>query len=450
MPATPPGASPPPERAPTDRRVWLVVLLALGLRLGMLAFLGDATGFRQAEHSERGVAWDWGYEQGAIAQAIADGRGFADPFLRGSGPTGWATPLYPLLVAALLEVFGGVVYPTAVALAVLQALAAALVPFWLWRLGRAAHSVTVGWLAALLFALHPIAVYLPVTLVWDSTFVALGVTWFLARTVEEGARAPAKMLTRLGAALGLVALVNPAPLSLVPAVLWYWLRPRDAANRARAAVAFLAGVALVTGPWALRNFVVLGSPNLRTNLGVELFVGNNDDARGPFNGRIHPAYNDAEYAQYLALGEVAYAADAGARARAWMSANPGRFARLTLERAQRFWVGPDPFAAQVLGSGATRRRDWPGWIEWLCHAFIGACGLAGAVTFRGRDGAATLVRGALLLFPLVYYVTHVFERYRFPLEPVLVLAASALLVRVWPAQRRDKERIAGSTAQESR
>lgn len=447
MPATQ-RAAPPLERAPTDRRVWLVVLLALGLRLGLLAFLGDATGFRQAEQSERGVAWDWGYEQGAIAQAIVDGRGFADPFLRGSGPTGWSTPLYPLLVAALLKVCGGVVYSAAVALAVLQALAAALVPYWLWRLGRATHSVAVGWLAALLFALHPIAVYLPVTLVWDSTFVALGVAWFLARAAEEGPHAPARVLARLGAMLGLVALVNPAPLSLVPVALWYWLRPRDALSRSRAAAAFLAGLVLVSGPWALRNLVVLGSPNLRTNLGVELFVGNNDGARGPFNGRIHPAYDDAEYARYVALGEVAYAADAGARARAWMSANPGRFARLTLERAQRFWVGPDPFAAQVLGSGALRHRDWQGWIEWLCHAFIGACGLVGAVTFRGRDGAATLVRGALLLFPLVYYVTHVFERYRLPLEPVLVLAASALLVHALPARWRAKERAAGQTAQD--
>jgi hypothetical protein len=419
-----------------DRRVWLVVLLAFGVRLAMLVFVGDATGFREAMHTTRGVAWDWGYEQGAIAQALAAGRGFADPFLRGSGPTGWATPLFPLLVAGLLKVFGGVVYPTAVALAVLQALAAALVPWWLWRLGRATHSVAVGWLAALLFALHPIAVYLPVTLVWDSTFVALGVTWFLARVAEEGPRAPAMVVMRLGAMLGLVALVNPAPLAFVPAALWYWLRPRDGAARARAGAAFLAGLTLVAGPWALRNLVVLGSPNLRTNLGVELFVGNNDDARGSFNGRIHPAYDAAEYTRYLALGEVAYAADAGARARAWMRANPGRFARLTVERVQRFWVGPDPFAAQVLGSGERSQRDWQGWIEWLCHAFIGVCGLVGAATFRARDGAATLVRGALLLFPLVYYVTHVFERYRFPIEPVLVLAASVLLVRVLPARWR--------------
>ena len=429
-----------------DRRVWLVVLLAFGLRLAMLAFVGDATGFRQAEHTVRGVAWDWGYEQGAIAQAIADGRGFADPFLRGSGPTAWATPLYPLLVAALLKVFGGVVYPTAVALAVLQALAAALVPWWLWRLGRATHSAAVGWLAAVLFALHPIAVYLPVTLVWDSTFVALGVTWFLARVAEEGPRASAMVVLRCGAMLGLVALVNPAPLALVPAALWYWLRPRDGAARARVAAAFFAGLLLVAGPWAVRNLVVLGSPNLRTNLGVELFVGNNDDARGPFNGRIHPAYDEREYTRYLELGEVPYAADAGARAIAWMRANPGRFARLSVERVQRFWVGPDPFAPLVLGSGAERRRDWQGWVEWLCHAFIGVCGIAGAVAFRGRDGAAALVRGALIFFPLVYYVTHVFERYRFPIEPVLVLAASALLVKLLPARWRGSAALPGAAA----
>ncbi|MEZ6015763.1 MAG: hypothetical protein R3F49_11650 [Planctomycetota bacterium] len=442
--------------ARTPRLAWLVVALALGVRLALLGYLGDATGFHQAERAARGVTWDWGYEQGAIAQALVDGRGFSDPFLRGSGPTGWAAPLYPLLVAALLKLFGGVVYGAAVALAALQAIASAFVSLWLWRLARALAPADpaveeraaqgayiasrirqwvrggdcAGALAALLWALHPLAAYLPVTLVWDSTFVALGLSWFLARVAEEGPAAPASTVARLGAGFGVLLLVNPAPLALTPALLWYWAGPRGLKPGARNGAAFVAAAALVAGPWALRNLAVLGTPNLRSNLGVELYVGNNDGARGTFNGPLHPAYNDLEYAQYLELGEVPYAAHCQARAVAWAKANPARFARLSLDRAQRFWFGPLPWQPIVLGSGAERRRDWQGWIEWLTHAGVGLLGLAGACWARLRPGGATLIRGALVLYPLVYYVTHVFERYRFPLEPVVVASAALLLARL--------------------
>ena len=33
----------------------------------------------------------------------------------------------------------------------------------------------------------------------------------------------------------------------------------------------------------------------------------------------------------------------------------------------------------------------------------------------------------MLLFPLIYYLTHVFERYRFPIEPVVVLLSVVAL-----------------------
>ena len=63
-------------------------------------------------------------------------------------------------------------------------------------------------------------------------------------------------------------------------------------------------------------------------------------------------------------------------------------------------------------------------------AAAGTLGVLGALLWRGAAGSAIVVRGGLLLFPLVYYVTHVFERYRFPLEPLVVLAAASLVVRI--------------------
>lgn len=412
------------ETRPTPWTVWFVALIALGLRLVAVPAIGDATNFRTAEKGQRDLVWDWGYEQAAVAKSVEEGRGFADPFLKESGPTAWAAPAYPLLVAGLMAWTDGPTWTTALVLAALQALASALTTVFLFRLGRALHSERLGLLAAVLWAVHPMAAYLPVALVWDSTFVALGITWFLARLAEQGRSPTPAQAAMHGARFGLLLLVNPAPLALVPAVAGFVGLGRRPADAARTLATMGAAALLVSSPWTVRNAVVLGSPNVRTNLGVELFVGNNDGATGPFNGHVHPAYHAEEFARYVELGEVAYSADCRRRAVEWIRANPGSFARLTLERAQRFWVGPRPWEPVYLGMGNRHERDWQGWIKWASHALAGLFALAGAVLWRGREGSAWLVRGALVLFPLVYYVTHVFERYRFPIEPLVVLAGS--------------------------
>src|SRR5205823_1647858 len=48
-----------------------------------------------------------GAEYLCIAQALAAGRGFADPFREPTGPTAWMPPILPTFTAALLWAFGG-------------------------------------------------------------------------------------------------------------------------------------------------------------------------------------------------------------------------------------------------------------------------------------------------------------------------------------------------------
>ena len=45
-------------------------------------------------------------ETGSIAQAIATGQGFSNPFARKTGPTAWLTPIYPWLVVMAFKIFG--------------------------------------------------------------------------------------------------------------------------------------------------------------------------------------------------------------------------------------------------------------------------------------------------------------------------------------------------------
>ena len=46
-----------------------------------------------------------------------------------------------------------------------------------------------------------------------------------------------------------------------------------------------------------------------------------------------------------------------------------------------------------------------------------------------------LLVGSALLSPLVYYVTHVLDRYRAPLEPLLVLLATSAVLAGWDRLR---------------
>jgi hypothetical protein len=70
-------------------------------------------------------------------------------------------------------------------------------------------------------------------------------------------------------------------------------------------------------------------------------------------------------------------------------------------------------------------------------------GLLGtAVLARERKSPEVwLVVGALALFPLAYYLIHALERYRFPIEPLLLLAAAWLLLR-WRGGAASKRPLA--------
>ena len=121
------------------------------------------------------------------------------------------------------------------------------------------------------------------------------------------------------------------------------------------------------------------------------------------------------------LGEARYVAWAQDQALDWIRANPGRFGELTVTRLRHFWVGPGP---------GEEARDWMGWVEWAVGLVTGALGLLALALWRGGPGSGWLVRGVLLLFPIVYAVTHVLPRYRFPIDGVVLLAGAAVLAEV--------------------
>lgn len=402
-----------------------VFLLAFALRVAAI-FVLDA-----GAQTARGP-WQFGYEASSIAVSLHEGHGFANPWRQDtppwnveSGPTGWLAPGYPLLVAAMLDLFGGLVPGAAVALFLAQSFLSALTCVILWLLGVELGAPRAGRFAAFAFAVLPGAVWTAASFVWDTSIVALGIAAFVWACARFARSSPWTWVA-VGAGLGALVLVNPAPLALVPTVALLAYARRDTTVRWLARLGVMAAVAFVACvPWLARNQRVLGSFAMRTNLGVELRAGNYEGAYGRFEVGRHPSYSRVEFERYREMGEVRYCAWAGNEARAWIRDHPRDFLELCVYRAYLFWIGEDPWHdSRTTTSGADAAHDAKSWIKFLAFALTGLAGLVGAVAWARREPSGRAVLLGLVLFPVTYYVTHVSERYRFPIEPLLVLAAA--------------------------
>ncbi|MEO6710213.1 MAG: hypothetical protein ABI054_08660, partial [Planctomycetota bacterium] len=284
---------------------------------------------------------------------------------------------------------------------------------------------------------YPPSVWNAINVVWDTSFVALGTVACLAALTRPGALAKSSGAIGLGLAWGALALLNPAPLALLPAVLAYIVHSRgECPARARTILLFLLGVLAVCAPWSLRNARVLGTPNLRPNFGVELHLGNNPDSNGhPQPFKFHPSHVPLELARYKSLGEKAYSADCMARAFAWIQAEPARFLVLCLRRVQYFWIGDLPLADQRTSQNAREPFDPLAWVKFLSIASLGILGWIGALRWRGPRRERLLLVGSLACFGLAYYVTHVSERYRFPIDPLLALLSASFILALISSRR---------------
>jgi hypothetical protein len=105
---------------------------------------------------------------------------------------------------------------------------------------------------------------------------------------------------------------------------------------------------------------------------------------------------------------------------------------LSLRRTASWWIGEDPWTDQRTDHGLTAREDPRAWVKWILHGVVGVLALIGAALWARASAVPRPYLMTLFLVPPVYYVTHVLERYRWPIEPVLLLCAAWLVARWFP------------------
>ena len=420
--------------------LWIVVG-TLVLRVVLLFVLGG----HQIEDD-----WRFGYETGRVARAVAEGEGFSSPFRQPSGPTAWLMPAYPALLALIFLTLGTYSVGSAVAILVINCIFGALTCAAVYLLAREVFGRATATLSAIVFALYPPSIWHSINSIWDTSLLALLVVlliYGLYRIPDDSRRFT---YIAYGIALGLAAWVNLVALSILPVIWWrLWRRSRGPLSQRLGAVLLVTLVlVIVVTPWVIRNHRQFGRLYLRSNLGVELMLGNSDAAwedylAGSLSStwaRRHPSVVAEEFERFVSMGEEAYVQEAMDEALAFIVDSPGKFALLTANRVYHFWL-----------SDLKARSEWSGnltvsvslsWMKKASHLvpilFI-ILGLAVAVKKR-RDIGPLI--GTMVLFPAVYYVTNITERYRFPIEPFLVILASVGLLWVvartglWPGSSR--------------
>ena len=377
--------------------------------------------------------WEHGYEVGAVAVSLAEGRGFSDPFLSETGPTAAVGPALPFVWSLLIRAFGPYSAGAWAGMVLLNVLFSTLVVPAAWALGRRCGGEATGTLAAAVWALHPIGVLGPTTYQSASGLYALFVTLGLERLValEQADRAGEPLRPRalsFGLVIGLSLWVEPLWLPVLAAWLAVTLLRRRFSLLRHGLLACLVAAALAA-PWAVRNLVVFHEPVfLRSWAGPELLLGAIAGPGEPTPIGRHPSRSSEEMRELRRLGEPAYASAKAREAAARIAERPGRWLAACAWRWAVFWTGrldwwlPAP-GHPVAGGWGSRLRG----LVHLLPALLAAAGLLRARRFR--PAATRVLAIAFAAYPVTYALTHVEARYRHPLEAAVTVAAVLLVTR---------------------
>ena len=374
------------------------------------------------------MEFSFGFETGSIAASLARGQGFSSPFGHPTGPTAWIAPIYPTILAALFKIFG-VYSREPPSHSSLNSLFSALACIPIVLIGRRTFKNSVGLVAGWIWALVPVYMKWPIVWVWDTSLSALLLALIFLSTLKLVESSSRKLWIVYGLLWGIAALTNPALLSILPfSLLWFAMRRRRA-NQSWLipAIIVLTTFIVCTAPWMIRNAVVLGKPVfIRDNFWFEFHLGNYHLSNAMGWGGKHPTLNHIQLDLYRSLGEVKYIQHFRDESIDFVRRFPGEFVDLTLKRTTAFWDGA--FFAYT-------RADW-----WEVPAYVAISGLSvlGLLLAIGnRRTGAFLFVNVLLCYPIVYCLTYPGGRYRYPIEPeMLVLSAYFLCELVRNFRRR--------------
>ena len=351
----------------------------------------------------------------------------------------YQAPLYPYFLGVLQIFFGHNLWLIRFVQIILGSLSCALI----YLVGRRLFSSPAGIAAGFLLACYAPAIFFE-ALIEKSILDLFLVSLLLFLLVGSMERRGWTQWLAAGAVLGLLGLSRENAVALAAVVpLWIFIYFSDQAvqTRARWAGLFFAGLLLVLTPVGLRNFAVGGEFKLTTSqFGPNLFIGNNPGADGTYGsvnkviGEPQLEGNDAARLAERASGKRL---SSGAVSDYWLKkswdyirAEPTQWFRLLAKKWLMVWN-----AREVEDSDdfyIYRQWSWLlTFLSWITHfGVLAPLAAAGAWLTRNEWRRLWLLYAMIISFALSVAVFYVFARYRFPLVPLLVLFAGAVLAEL--------------------
>jgi hypothetical protein len=373
---------------------WILFGFALSVRIWVLLKLLPAQ--MQAGFYEKN-------EPARIAWCLVSGYGFSSPWPHTAlAPTAQQPPVYPCLLAGIFQLTGAYTYASLWVAVGLNAAASSLTAVLILKLGKRDFGVATGIVAAWIWAVWVYEAVVSVRL-WESSLSALMLVCALQLlgSLEQSSATTDWLLFGLLGAIS--ALTNTTLLSLFPffwAGLWLSHRRRGETS-AKLLLVSVAACVLALLPWSLRNYARFHRfIPVRDNLGLELWIGNHPGVTHLYDFSGFPLRDPAEYNR---LGELGFMEAERAIAVRFIAQHPREFLRLSAERCFAYWTSPEPAL----------------WLPFGLLAWFGS-----ALLYRRAGAKALPYAVVLLIFPVIYYVTHPWPTYRHPTEPVMLLLAA--------------------------
>jgi len=239
---------------------------------------------------------------------------------------------------------------------------------------------------------------------------------------------------------------SPNPQSPIPNLL---------ARRARRAAVFVAGLAVLLLPVAVRNAYVAGGFYITTSqAGPNFYIGNNPNADGTYQslrfGRGAPEYErqDATELAEHSLGRTLTPAEVSSywidKAMDFITSEPGAWLKLTARKAALLWNGTEVLDTESQETHA--EYSWPLRVLGIVGHFgvLVPFALLGVVFTWSLRRRLAIVYALTLAYAASVVAFYVFARYRYPLVPMLMIfaGAGAANVREWLTAHAEDRRTA--------
>jgi 4-amino-4-deoxy-L-arabinose transferase-like glycosyltransferase len=368
-----------------------------------------------------------------FADSLVDGDGYA----RADGtPTAQWPPGFSFVLSLVYRFTGPDPLAGEVMNAVLGALTVPLLYVATLRaFGRRAALVAAGWLAVM-----------PGPILWadvlfSETLYAFAVVAVFALLATLPARWWSVLV--LGLVIGGAALVRGEGLFLVVPVVVAWWRTVGLRNLALRTVGLGAAVVLAVAPWTIRNYAQLDAfVPISSNVGATFWAGHNPSAYGgpTYYGNYDRFSDDVlerelESSRYLRGEAFDYLfshplEELGLIPRKLINLNRGDSEVLVPINGVQGGDEPplDPQATKQIGVVAD--------VFWysLLAVTIASVALWGRRLWRQPVGRAAMafIATSLVLYGFLYFGSY---RYRFPLEPLMIMLSAPLVASIWSRRR---------------